>query len=318
MLLGGLLLLGIHDPAASADAPADYPARPIKLIVPYPPGGGVDAVARIIFKKLSDVVGQQVIVENKPGASTIIGTDAVARSAPDGYTLGLVTDSHAINAAFGRKLPYHETRDFTPVAPLINVPFVLLAHPTAPFSNARELIEYARLNPGKVAFASLGPGSPHQLAMEWFKKSTGTDIQIVSYRGVAPALNDTLAGMVQIMFAGASVADGHVSAGRLKILGHTSPRSVPPGHGQPIAKDIPGFALTTWYAIVGPAKLPRDIVVKLNAGLLTALASPEVKSQLTTLGVDPAGGSPEQLRELIRLETAKWGRIIEATGAKAE
>lgn len=317
-LLAGALLLGAHGHAAASEAAAGYPTRPIRLVVPYPPGGGVDTVARIIGRKLSELVGQQVIVENKPGASTIIGTDAVAKSAPDGYTVGLVTDSHAINAAFGRKLPYHELRDFTPIAQLITVPFVLLAHPSAPFSSIKELVEYAKAHPGKVAFASLGPGSPHQLAMEWFKSSTGTDIQIAGYKGVAPALTDTVAGVVHLMFAGASVADSHLAAGRLKVLGHTSPRNAPAAHGQPIARDVPGFSFTTWYALVGPAGLPPAAVARLNAGLLGVLASPEVRSQLIALGAEPAGGSPDQLRELIRLETAKWGRIIQATGAVPE
>jgi tripartite-type tricarboxylate transporter receptor subunit TctC len=300
--------------AAAADP---YPAKPIRLVVPYPPGGGVDAVGRLLARKLSERLQQQVIVDNRPGAATIIGTETVARAPADGYTLGIVTDSHAINAAFGRKLPYHELRDFTPITQLLNVPLVLLAHPSVPAGHAAELIAHAKANPGRLTFASLGPASPHELAMEWFRKLAGADIHIVGYKGVAPALSDLLGGHVQLMYAGSAVADAHVKAGRLKALGTTG---TPPA-GSPIPaieRALPGYTLTTWYALVGPARLPPDVAARLHGAVTAVLAQPDVREQLAGLGAEPVGGTPEQLQALVRAEVRKWGDIIRATNARAD
>ncbi len=301
-----------------AQSAAAWPNKPIRLIVPYPPGGGTDVTARVLSRKLTDALGQQVLVENRPGASTIIGTDAVAKSPADGYTIGLVTDSHAINFGFKRPLPYRES-DFTPVVQLLNVPLVLLVNSKVPARNLKELVAHAKANPDKLNFGSLGSGSPHQLAMEWLNHVAGTQIAIIAYKGIAPALMDVVGGQADMMFAGSAVANEHIKAGRLRAIAVTTPRRAAAAPDVPtIAEDYPSYAVNTWYGIVAPAGLPKAITERLNREFVKALQADDVKQQLATLGSEVAAGSPADLERLIQTDTAKWTQVIQVTGAKPE
>ena len=302
--------------AADADV---YPSKPIRLIVPYPAGGGTDTVARALSSKLSASMGQPVIVENRPGAGTMIGTDVVAKAKPDGYTIGLITDSHAINPSFSRKIPYDSLKDFTPITQLLSVPFMLLANPSVPANNMIELVAYAKVNPGKLTFASLGPGSPHELAMEWLKKLAGIDVLIVPYKGVAPATVSTLGGQTDLTFAGSSTSVSYIQSGKLKPLGVSTPKRLPDyPQVQAIDEVVPGFVVETWYGIAAPAELPPAIAGKLNQQILAALASPEMKDLSKQLGFSIVGSTPAQMSAMIQSETQKWKTIIETTGAKVE
>ncbi|MEO7243121.1 MAG: tripartite tricarboxylate transporter substrate binding protein [Variovorax sp.] len=304
--------------AMAADADA-YPSKPIRLIVPYPAGGGTDTVARALSAKLQASMRQPVIVENRPGAGTMIGTDVVAKAKPDGYTIGLITDSHAINPSFSRKIPYDSQNDFTTVTQLLSVPFMLLAHPSVPANNMTELIAYAKANPGKLTFASLGPGSPHELAMEWLKKLAGIDVLIVPYKGVAPATVATLGGQTNLTFAGSSTGVAYIQSGKLKLLGVSTPKRLPDyPQVQAIDEVVPNFVVETWYGIAAPANLPPAIAGKLNQEIFAALASPEMKDLSKQLGFDIVGNTPAQMSQMIKAETQKWKTIIETTGAKVE
>jgi len=302
-------------------AQAGWPDKPIRFIVPYPAGGGTDIVARAVGKKMADSLGQPVIVENRPGASTIIGTEAVARSEGDGYTIGLITDSHVLNPFFfGKKLPYDSRKDFAPVSQLVSVPFILVANPKAGVSTVGQLIEAAQAHPGKITYASIGNGTPHYLAMEWARVMAGIDLVHVPYKGVAPALADVVGGQVDVMFTGMSSGLPHVRSGRLKGLAVSGPQR------SPIAPDIPtvaesgldDFAFMTWYGVVAPASTPPELVARLGAELRKALQSPEIQDQFVKLGVEAAPSSPADFSRFMQAESAKYERIIKLTGAKGE
>lgn len=302
-------------------AQAGWPDKPIRFIVPYPAGGGTDIVARAVGKKMADSLGQPVIIENRPGASTIIGTEAVARSEGDGYTIGLITDSHVLNPFFfGQKLPYDSQKDFAPVSQLVSVPFILVANPKAGVSTVGQLIEAAQAHPGKITYASIGNGTPHYLAMEWARAMAGIDLVHVPYKGVAPALADVVGGQVDVMFTGMSSGLPHVRSGRLKGLAVSGPQR------SPIAPDIPtvaesgldDFAFMTWYGVVAPASTPPELVARLGAELRKALQSPEIQDQFVKLGVEAAPSSPADFARFMQAESAKYERIIKLTGAKGE
>ncbi|MBO1114080.1 tripartite tricarboxylate transporter substrate binding protein [Bordetella petrii] len=311
------LCLALGAPAAQAG----WPDKPIRFIVPYPAGGGTDIVARAVGKKMADSLGQPVIIENRPGASTIIGTEAVARSEGDGYTIGLITDSHVLNPFFfGQKLPYDSQKDFAPVSQLVSVPFILVANPKAGVSTVGQLIEAAQAHPGKITYASIGNGTPHYLAMEWARAMAGIDLVHVPYKGVAPALADVVGGQVDVMFTGMSSGLPHVRSGRLKGLAVSGPQR------SPIAPDIPtvaesgldDFAFMTWYGVVAPASTPPELVARLGAELRKALQSAEIQDQFVKLGVEAAPSSPADFARFMQAESAKYERIIKLTGAKGE
>jgi tripartite-type tricarboxylate transporter receptor subunit TctC len=302
-------------------AQAGWPEKPIRFIVPYPAGGGTDIVARAVGKLMSESLGQPVIVENRPGASTIIGTDAVARAEGDGYTIGLVTDSHVMNPFFfGSKLAYDWRKDFAPVGQLVSVPFILVANPKTGLSTVKQLIEAAKARPGKITYASIGNGTPHYLAMEWAKALAGIDLVHVPYKGVAPALADVVGGQVDVMFTGMSTGLPQVRNGRLNGLAVSGPtRSA-------MAPDIPtmaeaglkDFSFVTWYGVVAPAATPPDRVARLSAELRKALQNPQMQKQLANLGVEAAPSSPAEFARFMEQESVKYDRIIKLTGAKGE
>lgn len=316
--------LGIGTAAALglsiASAQGSYPNKPIRLIVPYPPGGGTDIVTRLVAQKLTQSLGQQIVVENKPGASTIIGTDAVAKAAPDGYTLGLITDSHAINPSFFPKLPYDSIKDFAPVSQLVFTPLAMVAHPSLNVKTLPEFIALAKTRPGRINYASIGNGTPHQLAMEWLRSLAGIELNHVPYKGVAPALADLVAGQVDVMFTGTSSAAPYVRQNQLVALAVSSAKRQPSFPGTPSVAEaaLPEFDFMTWYGVVAPAGTPREIVQHLSREIWAALNAPDIKERLTGLGVEAAPSTPEEFGAFIRKESVQLAKLVRLTGVKVD
>lgn len=306
--------------ATSAVVAQTYPAKPIRFIVPYPPGGGTDIVARLVAAKMTVSMGQPVVVENKPGASTIIGTDMLAKAPPDGYTVGLITDSHAINQIFFPKLPYDSVKDFEPVTQLVFVPLVLVANPSLNVKTVPELIAAAKAKPGRINYASIGNGTPHQISMEWLKSMTGISMTHIPYKGVAPALSDLVAGQVDIMFTGTSSAAPYAKAGRLNALAVSSAKRQPSFPDTPSVAEsgLPEFDFMTWYGVALPGGTPSNIVLRMNQEVAAALNQPDVKERLAALGVVGAPSSPSEFGAFIKSESLKLGRIVKVTGVKPE
>ena len=296
-----------------------YPAKPVKLVMPYPPGGGGDLVLRPLIEKLMPSFGQTMVIDYKPGANTIIGTDFLAKSAPDGYTLSMITDSHSINPVFRKNMPYDAIADFAPVTQLVGVPLVLVTHPSVPAKTLPELVAYAKANPGKLAYASLGFGAPHYIAMEWFKLLAGVDLLHVPYQGSAPALAALVGGQVQLMFVGASTGLQYAKDGRLNVIAAGSARRLPTAPNLPtVAESYREYDFTTWYGIVAPIKTPPDIVAKLSREIGAALRSHELQERLGNLGLIPAPSTPEEFAAKLRADGEHYARIIKATGARGE
>jgi tripartite-type tricarboxylate transporter receptor subunit TctC len=309
-------LLGACLPAAAQP----FPSRPIRLVVPYPPGGGTDTVARPLAQKISESVGQPVVIDNRGGASEIIGTEIVAHAPADGYTLALVTNAFAINVAYQRKLPYDPVRDFTPVSLLITTPLMVVAHPSLPATSLRELITLAKAQPGKLNYASLGNGTVHHLSMEWLKMLAGIDIVPVPYKGLAPALSAVTAGEVQLMFSGLGVGLGLVKAGKLRGLAVSTPERSAAAPEVPAVAES-GFAdydAVAWYGVLAPARTPSETVAILNSEIGKALRAPDLRQRFANIGVDAAPSTPEALQQLIRKETALWAKVIQAAGLKPD
>ncbi len=313
------LWLGLFAPAADAQG---YPSRPIRLVVPYPPSGPLDIMARAIGQKLAEALGQPVLVDNKPGAGGNIGADLVAKSAADGYTLlmGAVA-THAINPTLYPKIPYDPVKDFTPVALVAVVPNVLVVNPALPVTSVKELIELARARPGYLNFASGSTGSTGHLAGELFNALAGVQMVHIPYKGGAPAMADLLAGQVQLMFDNLANALPQVRGGKLRALAVTTAQR------SAFAPDLPtlaeagvaGFDLTTWFGIFLPGNAPRDIVSRLNGEVVRALNAPDMRDRLFKMGAEPpASNTPEQFSVFIRQEFDKYARVIKASGAKVE
>jgi tripartite-type tricarboxylate transporter receptor subunit TctC len=318
--LGLLLLLGGWCGLAGVAAADTYPTRPIQLIVPFPPGGGSDVVARVIGPRLSQALGQPVIVDNRPGAGATIGAAVVARSAPDGYTLLYVTPGVQLTNPFlMSKLPYDPVNDFAPIIPLVVVPNVLVVHPSVPVRSVKDLVELAKAKPGTLNYSSSGIGASSHLAAELFKQMTGTNIVHVAYKGSGPAVQDLLAGTVQLTFDSVNVMLPHIKAGTLRALAVTTPDRSPALPDLPTVGDtLPGFDAAAFNYISARAGTPRPIIERLNKELNAALKAPEVRDRLQGLGVMLLGGTPEALDARIKSETAKWKRVIEISGARAE
>jgi len=297
-----------------------YPDHPIRLVVPYAAGGGADLIARTIAQGLTKRLGQQVIVDNKPGGAATIGADAVAKSLPDGYTLLYGTPApQIINPYLMKKLPYDPVRDFAPVARVASVAHILVVHPSVPAKDVKELIAYAKANPGKVNFSSAGLGATSHLDTDLFKSMAGIDIVHVPYKGTGSALQDLLAGNVQMTIDSIGPLLPHIKSGKLRPLGVTSlERSPLLPQVPPIADQLPGFSATTENYLAVRAGTPAAIVDRLNKELNDVLRSPEVREHLAASGVTPAGGTPEELSAMIKRESAKWKKVIEVSGATAE
>ena len=294
-----------------------YPTRPVRLVVGFPPGGGTDITARLIGQWLSERLGQQLVIENRPGAGSNIATEGVARAAADGYTLLLVSAAHAINATLYDRLNYNFLRDIAPVAGVIRVPNLMEVNPSLPPKSVPEFIAYAKANPGKVNYASGGNGTAQHLAGELFKIMTGVDMVHVPYRGDAPALTDLIGGQVQVMFGNMPSSIEHIRAGKLRPLAvTTAARSEALPDLPPVGDFVPGYEASTWQGLGAPGNTPAEIVDKLNKEINAALSDPKIKARLADLGGTVLGGSPADFGRLIADETEKWGKVIRAANIK--
>jgi tripartite-type tricarboxylate transporter receptor subunit TctC len=305
--------------AALAAAPAlaqAYPTRQISLLVPWAPGGSTDILARIVAQHLHQSMGQPVIIENRTGASGNIGTQAAARAAPDGYTILFNTMSvHTMNHALFATMPFDGVKDFSPITLLAYVTNTMVVHPSVPANTVAEFIAYAKANPGKIAYASSGPGSTNHLCAALLEKMAGIEMVHVPYRGGAPAVTDTVSGQCQLFFTAGTQSLEHVKAGRLKLLGVTEAKRSPLLPDVPtVGETVPGYEMTVWYGAFGPAGMPKEIVAKLNGEIARALFLPEVKKRMDDIAVEVASSTPEELGERMRSDAEKWGGIIRAMG----
>jgi tripartite-type tricarboxylate transporter receptor subunit TctC len=306
--------------AASRTARAQtYPARPVRLIIGYPPGGSADITARLMGQWLSERLGQQFVIESRPGAGTNIATEAVVRAAPDGYTLLLVAPANAINATLYDKLNYNFIRDIAPVAGLIRFPNVMVVNPSVPAKTIPEFIAYAKANPGKLNMASSGNGSTIHVSGELFKMMTGVNMVHVPYRGGAPALTDMISGQVQVMFDNVPTSIEFIRAGKLRPLAvTTAARSDVLPDLPTVADFVPGYEASAWYGVGAPKGTPDEIIDRLNKEINAILADPKTKARLAELGATVLAGSPADFGKLVAEETEKWGKVVKFSGAKPD
>ncbi len=298
-----------------------YPSKPIRLIIPFPPGGSTDILGRSLAQKLSEAWGQQVLVDNRGGAGGTIGADLAAKAPADGYTLLMGhIGTLAVNVSLYPKLSYDPVRDFAPVSMVALVPNVLVVHPALPVKNVTELIAYAKANPGKLNYSSGGNGSAAHLAVEYFKLQTKTEIVHVPYKGTGPSVTDLIAGQVSMTMTGAPAVMPHVQSGRIRALGVSSPQRIPALAQIPTVAEsgVPGFDATQWYGVVAPVGTPKDIVARLNAEIRKIMQSKEMLERLNTEGAISAAGTPEQFDAYIKSEIARWGAVVKAAGMKAD
>ena len=314
-------LLFVFMAVMSFSAWAQYPNKLIKIVVPYPPGGSTDVVARLIGQKLQESWKQPVVVENRAGASGMIGTDLVAKSAPDGYTLLLAASGpQAVNISLFPKIPYDPVKDFVPITLVVTLPLLMVAPPSLPANNAREFIAWARANKDKANYCSIGPGTPSHLAGELFKSMTGADVAHIPYKGSGPALIDTMGGVCSVLFDSALSSGPHVRSGKLKVLATGSKSRLNSWPDVPTLSEsgLPGYDAYSWGALLAPAGTPKDIVVKLQAEVSKILALPDIKQKLEAQGANAEGGSSEQLTTLIQTEIVKWSKVIKDGNIKAD
>ena len=309
------LMLAALGPAAAVD----YPTRPVKWVVPYPPAGTTDVLARIIAQWLSEKMGQQFIVDNKPGAGNNIGTEYVLNAPPDGYTMLLVNPANGINATLYKNLPFNFARDIQPVAGIVRTPNVMVVTSSLPAKNVAEFIAYCKANPGKINMASSGSGTSVHLSGELFKSMTGCQMLHVPYKGAGPALTDLIGGQVQVIFDNLPSSAGHIKGGRIRALAVTSAQREPSlPEVATVAETVPGYEATAWFGIGMPKGTPREIVDKVNAEVNRALADPKMRERLAELGGRPLAGTPEDFGKVIAAETEKWSKVVVESGAKVE
>jgi tripartite-type tricarboxylate transporter receptor subunit TctC len=306
---------------ATGAAAQNYPARPIRLIVPQPPGGSTDLVARPLGKVLGDLFGQSIVVDNRPGAGSLIGTDAVAKAAPDGYTLLMVAASFTINPSLHKQLPFDPVADFTPVSLLSAFPNLLVVHPSVPARSVKELIALAKSKPGELNYGSSGVATGTHLSMEMFKyMAGGLDIVHVPFKGGPPGVNALVAGQVQANMSTISTALPHVKAGALRALAVSSARRAPSLPDVPTVAEagVPGYDYSSWVGLLAPAKTPQAVVARLAAESARAVQAAEIRKVLSLEGAEPVGSSPEEFSALIRREIGAWKKVVEAAGIKEE
>lgn len=312
-----LVALALASAAVSAQ---NYPTRTVRIVVPYAPGGNTDFTARVIAGKLTEIFGQQVVVENRAGGATNIGSDLVAKAAPDGYTILMGGAANAINMSLYQKLPYDTLRDFAPVSLCVKGANVLAVHPSVPVKNIKELIALAKTKPGKLNYASSGLGSSNQMAGELFKIMAGVNIVHVPYKGNAPALTDTIGGQVEMIFSGVPLLVPHIQGGRIRAIGIGSLKRFPALPQVPTIDEagLKGYEATTWFGMLAPIKTPKEIVARLNVEVGKILASAEVSEKFINEGVEPMGGSTDFFTAFIRDEIAKYAKVVKAANLKGE
>jgi tripartite-type tricarboxylate transporter receptor subunit TctC len=302
-------------------AQAAYPERPIALVVPFPAGGSTDLVARVVAERMGKELGQSIVVENRGGAGGNIGSAAVAKADPDGYTILMGTvATHALNPALYRKMPYDAVADFAPVALLVVVPNVLVVNPNFPAKNVQELVALLKEKPGEYSYASSGNGTPLHLSGELFKSMAGVDMVHIPYKGAGPALIDVMGGHVPIMFDNLPSSTEHIRAGKLRGLAVTTAERAPSMPDLPTIAEsgLPGYETYTWNALFAPAGTPKDVIDRLNAAANTAVADPDVQAKLKDVGAVPKGSTPDELASHVKAELAKWAPIVKASGAQID
>ena len=310
-----LLALVIALPAQAAD----YPVKPVKWVVPYPPAGTTDVLARIVAQWLSEKMGQPFVVENRPGAGNNIGTEAVVNAAPDGYTMLLVNPANGINASLYKTMNYNFIRDITPVAGLVRTPNVMEITNSLKVTTVQEFIAYCKANPGKLNMASSGSGTSVHLSGELFKSMTGCNMVHVPYKGAGPALIDLIGGQVDVLFDNLPSSVVHIKAGKVRALAVTSEQREPSMAQLPtVGETVPGYEATAWFGIGMPKGTPREIIDKVNAEVNRALADPKMRERLAELGGKSIAGTPEDFGKIIAAETAKWEKVVTSSGAKVE
>lgn len=315
-----IALVALSALAAETVIAQQYPARPIRLIVPFPPGGGTDITARAVAQKLSESWGQTVVVDNRPGANGTIGVDIAAKSAPDGHTLTMISSSHAVNTSLYTRQPYDLLKDLTPITQATSQPYVLVINPSVPAKSVKELVGVAKAKPGALNYGSSGTGGISHLAGALLGSLTGTSLVHIPYKGGAPATIDVISGQIQIMFGTLLLNGPHIKAGRLRVLAVTTPQRWPGTPDLPTMQEagVPGFVITQWYGLLAPAKTPQPTVAKLSKEIARILHQPDVKEKLAADGADAVGNTPEQFGAHIQSETAKYGKLIKQIGLKPE
>ena len=298
---------------------ADYPNRPVRMIVGFPPGGAADILGRIAAHQLTERLGQQVVVDNRGGAGGLVATEIAARGAPDGYTLLFTSIPHVINPHLYKKVQYDAVKDFTPIVQFVAVPLMMAANPSLPAKTVKELIVYAKAKPGQVNYASGGSGASSHLAMELFKSMAGIDLNHIPYKGTGPLITDLIAGQVTLTIASAVALAPQVRAGKLRGMAVTGPRRSPSFPDLPaIAETVPGYEVVNWFGIIAPAATPAVIVTRVNAELNKALATQSIKDSLRAQGADTAGGSAEEFARIIRADFAQWAKVVRESGARVD
>lgn len=321
---GAMLLtaiaLGVSSPSSFAQSASDYPNKPLRMIVPFPAGGSADTIARITSQKLTERWNQQVIVDNRPGAGGNIGADQLAKSPRDGYTLMMGTIALAISAGLYSKLPFDVNKDFTPISMVATVPMILVTHPSVPAKSVKDLVAFAKKNPGKLTYSSAGNGTPSHLAGALFERMTNTKMVHVPYKGGAPAVIDLIGGQVSLMLDNSLSVPGHIKAGKLRALGvSTKSRSgLLPEVPTIIEAGVPGYEFNSWFGILGPAGLSQQIVTKLHGDVSSVLSLKDVQEKLSSQGAQPVGNKPEEFAQLLKSDVDKLSKLIAEVGARID
>jgi tripartite-type tricarboxylate transporter receptor subunit TctC len=317
-----LSVLSVSALAAFAAAPAagPFPSRPIRFIVTFPPGALNDLIARTLSPRLGEIWGYQVVVDNRPGGGTLIGTEMAARSAPDGHTLLLAAISHAINPSVYAKLPYDPIRDFTPVTQIASSPYILITHPSVAAKTVKELVALAKAKPGQLAYGSTGTGGSSHLMGVMLQMMTGIDVVHVPYKGLAPALNDMIGGQIQFGFGSYSTVGQHIKTGRLRAIAVTSAKRAATTPELPTIAEsgYPGYEAVPWWGLLLPANAPKPLVTRINADTLTALQSKEVRERFEVQGIEAGGSTPEQFGAFLKAEIARWAKVVKQADIKPE
>mgnify|MGYP001031230022 FL=1 len=314
------VLLGAVLGAAGSSAHSAFPEKPVTLVVPFAPGGGTDAISRSLAEGMSKDLGQPVIVENRPGAGTVIGTNYVARSQPDGYTLVMATFAHAVNPFIHPNLPFDTAKAFAPVALVAHSPNILVVNPEQPFHSVKELLDYARAHPGELNYGSFGNGTSAHLAGELLKRLAKIDLTHVPYKGSAPALTDLLAGQIQVMLTMVASVAPHIKSGRLRALAVTSTQRSAAFPDLPTLDEagVPGYQAESWYGIYAPAGTPEDVIARLNASVAKAVQTPSFQQRVADEGLIVDVGPPSQLSDYVAAEEKRWGQVVRDAGLKMQ
>jgi tripartite-type tricarboxylate transporter receptor subunit TctC len=300
-----------HAPLANAQA---YPVRPVRMIIPFPPGGNTDIIARIVSPRMSEALGQQLVIDNRGGAGSTIGTEVAARAVPDGYTIIMVSAAHTINPAMVKKLPYDSVKDFTPISVIADVPTVFVCHPSLPVKTVQEFIALARKRPGEITYSTAGRGTVGHLAAELLSSVAKINIVHVSYKGSGPAVVDLMAGHVQLQFASMPAVIQFVRAGKLRMIAQAGAKRSPAAPNVPtmVESGLPGYIISSGFAVFGPANLPRPIVDRVHGAIKAALDNADVRAKLSDQGADPVGSTPEEHDKFNRAEIERWIKVARA------